>query len=162
MDAMEVSKQPAIFSHSNPKGVCDHPRNLTDEQIKAVAQTGGVIGISPYSIFCETTPGVWPTLEDYVTCIDYVVNLVGPDHVGLGSDKFEGKSRAEFQKFWIRYRDMFPGYGDFSTRQVQGLQDIESLPRVTEILARRGYDEATILKILGGNFLRVFSQVWRG
>ena len=82
MDAMQYSKAPVLITHSNPRALVNHPRNTTDEQIKALAEKGGVIGVTGYSLFCEVRKGVRPTFEDYLNLIDYTVKLVGPDCVG--------------------------------------------------------------------------------
>ncbi len=161
LDAIEVSKHPVIFSHSNPKNVCNHNRNITDEQIKAVAAKGGVVCLTSYSIFCETHKGEWPTLEDYATCIDYVVQLVGVDHAGIGTDNWEAKTQADFQKVVVRFWDNFSPYSSLKTRHVQGMQTIQNLPQVAVLLARRGYKPDDITKIFGGNLMRVFDTVWR-
>lgn len=160
LEAIEVSKDPAIFSHANARAVCDNIRNITDEQVRAVAAKGGVVGVTPYSIFAETKPGVRPTLDDYITHIDYLVQLVGIDHIGIGTDLFEGNTRANFQKFLIRYPEMFRPYSKFETRHCVGLETIAGLPGVAVGLLRRGYAEEDTRRILGGNFLRVFKQVW--
>ncbi|HEY8418722.1 MAG TPA: dipeptidase [Limnochordales bacterium] len=132
-DVLEVSRHPVIASHSNARAICDHPRNLTDAQIRALAARGGVMGMN----FCpEFVRSDGPaTLEDVVRHIDHIVALVGPDHVGLGSD-FDGIDGTPV-----------------------GLEDVSRLPAVTEALLARGYDEDSVRKILGGNFLRVFQQV---
>ena len=132
---IELSDQPIIASHSNARAVCDHRRNLTDDQIRALAERGGVMGMN----FCpEFVRADGPaTLEDVVRHIDHIVQLVGPDHVGLGSD-FDGIDSTPI-----------------------GLEDASRFPAITEALLARGYDEVSVQKILGGNFLRVFQSVLR-
>jgi membrane dipeptidase len=132
-DVMEISAQPVVASHSNARALCDHPRNLRDEQIRALAAAGGVVGINFYPRFVDPAR---PTLARVVDHIDHVASLVGPDHVGLGSD-FDGIESVP-----------------------EGLEDATRFPAVTEELLRRGYREDDVRKILGGNFLRVFRQVW--
>ncbi|WP_324715721.1 dipeptidase [Carboxydochorda subterranea] len=132
-DVMEVSRAPVMASHSNARALCDHPRNLADDQIRALARKGGVIGINFYPGFLRRDGPA--TLDDAVRHIDYLVELVGPDHVGLGSD-FDGISVTP-----------------------QGLEDPSRLPALTEALVRRGYDDGSIRKILGENFARLFRTV---
>lgn len=87
LDAIDVSDKPCLFSRLNPRATAlEQQRNLTDEQIVACAAKGGVIGLIPYSPLCATTPGVRPSVDDYLRHIDYVVDLVGIDHVAIGTD----------------------------------------------------------------------------
>ncbi|MBO8141561.1 MAG: membrane dipeptidase [Firmicutes bacterium] len=130
---LEIYPGPVIASHSNARAVCDHPRNLTDRQIRALAGTGGVMGINFCPDFLRAGGGA--TLDDVVRHIDHIVGLVGPDHVGIGSD-YDGI-------------DSTPA----------GLEDVSRLPALTEALLRRGYGEKAVAAILGGNFARVFRQV---
>jgi membrane dipeptidase len=174
-DALEVSKAPLIASHSSCRALCDHPRDMTDDMIKALAAKGGVIQINYEKSFIDqaykdaqqkesggvvalfdrfkkecgdddacigkklaeqekqaTAEGKLPHVswERIVDHIDHAVKLVGPDHVGLGSD-FDGASMPD------------------------GMEDVSHLPKITEALLRKGYSPDDIRKILGGNTLRV-------
>jgi membrane dipeptidase len=131
-DLMEVAKGPVMASHSNARAVCDHPRNMTDEMIKAMADRGGVMGMNFAPSFVHPTNA---TVQGVVDHIDHIVDLVGPDHVGLGSD-FDG----------IPYTPV-------------GLEDATRMPNITAELVKREYDEEDIKKILGGNHLRLIKQV---
>ncbi|OPY58211.1 MAG: Membrane dipeptidase (Peptidase family M19) [Pelotomaculum sp. PtaU1.Bin035] len=131
-DVIKVSRQPVIASHSNCRAICDHPRNLKDEQIKALASNGGVMGIAFVPDFLG---GESPSIDDVIAHIDHVIAVAGPDCVGIGSD-FDGT-------------DILPA----------GLDACSSLPAVTSGLLKRGYNGEVIKKILGGNFLRVIGQV---
>jgi membrane dipeptidase len=131
-DLMEVAKGPVMASHSNARAVCDHPRNMTDEMIKAMADRGGVMGMNFAPSFVHPTNA---TVQGVVDHIDHIVDLVGPDHVGLGSD-FDG----------IPYTPI-------------GLEDATRMPNITAELVKREYDEEDIKKILGGNHLRLIKQV---
>lgn len=132
---LAVSRQPVVASHSNCRALCNHPRNLTDRQIKALARQGGVMGMNFYPPFVDPAQA---TVERVVDHIDHVLQLVGPDHVGLGSD-FDGIDETPI-----------------------GLEDVTRLPSLTEAMFQRGWDESTMAKILGGNFSRVFRHVWGG
>jgi membrane dipeptidase len=126
--ALEVSRKPVIFSHGNARQLCDHPRNLTDQQLKALAAKGGVIGMSYVPVFIDAED---PTLERLLDHVDHVVSVAGIDVVGLGSD--------------------FDGGGTL-------LADATEVPRITEGLLTRGYREGDIRKILGENTFRVLQE----
>jgi membrane dipeptidase len=176
-DVLEVTKAPVIASHSSVRTLCDHPRNLSDEMLEALAANNGVIQICFVSSFVKKTKpnperekalaklrekyGSWSevkdenlrekmeneymdiyekyseekaTVEDLVDHIDYVVKLIGVDHVGIGTD--------------------FDGGGG-----VEGCDDVSELPNITKELLRRGYSEEDIQKIWGKNIMRVFRKV---
>ena len=133
-DVIKRSKAPIVASHSNCYALCPHLRNLKDEQIKALADKGGVIGITFVPNFL-TQEKRKTTVEDVVKHIDYLVEKVGVDYIGLGSD--------------------FDGTGGLPL----GLEGVDKVPNITGELLDRGYKEKDIKKILGENFLRVFKEV---
>jgi membrane dipeptidase len=150
-DVMETSTQTVIATHSNARAVCDHPRNLTDEQIKALAANGGVMGLllHPGMIGPEN-----PTVSHAVDHIAYVADLVGIDHIGLGadySDEFLADFPASGQEC-IMPMEMLRA-------QVKGCGKIEEIPNLTVEMVRRGFSEADIRKVMGENMLRVFEKV---
>lgn len=132
-DILSVTKNPIIASHSGVKALRNHYRNLTDDQIRAIAATGGVIGVIFYPPFLTSNYNAY--ISTVVSHIDYIVNLVGIDFVALGSD-FDGIERT-----------------------VIGLENTSKFPSLTTALLQHGYTNAQVQKILGGNFLRVFHQV---
>ena len=131
-DVLDHTKHPVIASHSNSRAICGHPRNMTDEMIVALAENGGVMGINFAPSFVHPTLA---TLQGVVDHIDHIVDLVGPDHVGLGSD-FDGIPSTPV-----------------------GLEDATRMPYITDELVKREYNEVDIKKILGGNHLRLMKQV---
>lgn len=131
-DLIEVSRRPIVASHSNCRALCDHPRNLTDDQIRALAKRGGVVGLSFVPQFIHPRNASVQRLVDH---IDHIVDLVGPRYVGLGSD-FDGMPKTP-----------------------EGLEDVSKMPNITKELIRRGYPEDEIRMILGENHLRVFREV---
>jgi membrane dipeptidase len=133
-DVVELSTQPIIASHSNSRAVCNHRRNLTDDQIKALAKNGGVMGMNFAAAFVKEDGK--PKLDDLLNHIDHIVELVGPEHVGLGSD-FDGIGAAP-----------------------EELTDASTMPLITDGLCKRGYSDEHIRLILGGNYFRVFKEVW--
>jgi membrane dipeptidase len=154
MEAMETSSAPVIFSHSNARRLCDHERNIRDDQIRACAQTGGVIAVTGVGRFLGPKG---PIVEHLVEHVDYMVQMVGPRHVGLGMDSVLEAS-APNQPF-RRSRTYWPEaqYPDTGTGYVAP----EAWPSLTQALLDRGYDEPAIRGILGENFLRVAQQVWK-
>lgn len=162
LDVLELSADPVIISHANVRALCDSPRNLSDELIRALARRGGTLGITAYSPFCETKPGRRPTLDDVVDHVAYVADLVGVQHVGIGSDFFEGESEVRFERFFrVRYPDVVRQY-TLETVYAEGFDGVACYPRLTEGLLKRGFAAVDVRKILGENFLRVFRAVWRG
>jgi len=131
-DALQISKTPIVCSHSSSRFLCDHPRNLTDDQMRALAQAGGVCQITLYHGFLRKEGEA--SILDAMTHLDHAISVMGIDHVGLGTD--------------------FDGDGG-----VVGLADASELTLFTRQLLKRRYSQEDIQKIWGGNFLRVMRQV---
>jgi membrane dipeptidase len=131
-DLMDICGKPMIASHSNCREICDHPRNLTDEMIKALSERGAVIGVNFVTDFVHPTNA---TLEGVVDHIEHIIELVGVEHVGLGSD-FSGIPTTP-----------------------RGLEDVTKMPGITRELLRRGHSEEDIRKILGQNHLNLFKNI---
>jgi membrane dipeptidase len=174
-DALAVTTKPVIASHSSCRALCNVPRNMTDDMLRALAKNGGVVGINFSADFLNpldaeglmksvnaisgTEPAVTgkeldeyaaknflgtlradhpkghATIDDAIAHIDHAVKVAGVDHVGIGSD-FDGIDTAPI-----------------------GLEDISKMPELTAALLRRGYSEADVKKIIGGNLLRVLREV---
>lgn len=170
MDAMEAATKPCIFSHSNPKALFDHPRNITDEQAKKCAESGGVVGVVAWA------PLLWnhknlPCADDYVDAIAYYANLIGIEHVSIGTDTqcqpaaYDRRETRYIQLLEPPCRDVFlalaeAGYGTRSAYP-EGLYNMCNMPNVVERMLRRGFSEQEISMVLGRNLLRVFDQTWR-
>ena len=131
-DALEISSMPIVCSHSSSRALCDHPRNLTDDQMRALAAKGGVAQTTLYSGFLKKEGEA--TIIDAIEHLEHAIKIMGIDHVGLGTD--------------------FDGDGG-----VKGLADSSELINFTRQLLARRYSERDIQKIWGGNFLRVMGQV---
>jgi membrane dipeptidase len=155
MEAMEASAAPCIFSHSLARGLVDHERNISDDQIRALAKTGGVIGINGIGFFMNADGQA--TTEGMCRHIDYIAELIGPLHISLGIDFVIDD--AQMQAFVLANKElMYPnGYPAPPWRYWAP----ERLEELTEALLRRDYSEADVRGILGDNFLRVARQVWR-
>ena len=131
-DALEISSMPIVCSHSSSRALCDHPRNLTDDQMRALAAKGGVAQTTLYPGFLKKDGEA--TIIDAIEHLEHAIKIMGIDHVGLGTD--------------------FDGDGG-----VKGLVDSSELINFTRQLLARRYSERDIQKIWGGNFLRVMGQV---
>jgi membrane dipeptidase len=148
-EAIKESRHPVIASHSNVHSRVPAYQNKKDDMIKALADKGGVIGITAFPRLLEPDPTV-DTLLDH---IDHVVNLVGADHVGIGLDFAEGWAEDPTQrKKLLEIDGKIYDYPD-------GIDTISKLPNIARGLASRGYSDRDVEKILGGNFLRVFEAV---
>ncbi len=130
--ALEISSKPIVCSHSSARALCDHPRNLTDDQMRALAQKGGVAQTTIYHGFLKKDGEA--TINDVIAHLEYAIDVMGIDHVGLGTD--------------------FDGDGG-----VRGLADSSELINFTRRLLARRFSEHDIQKIWGGNFLRVMEEV---
>ena len=128
---LEATRGPLLATHSNAGGLTPHRRNLSDDQLRALARRGGVVGVNFYPAFTGGS-----TLQHVLNHVDYLVKIMGADHVGLGSD-FDGFSQT-----------------------ITGLEDVSKFPALTAGLLARGYAADDVRKILGGNALRVFRAVW--
>lgn len=149
-DVMEATRKPVIASHSNSRSICDHPRNLSDDQIKALAENEGVMGLNVGFVH-KNGP---PTLQGLLEHVDHVVDLVGADHVGIFGDLNEQFPEEIYREIW---KDTL---FSFSFPRPQGLESLSKLPNFTKGLVSRGYSDQEIEKILGANFLRVFRDVF--
>lgn len=159
-DAMKYASKPPVFSHSNPKALTPSPRCITDEQMRAVAELDGLVGISVYSPMTYTQTGIQPELADFLDRIDYTVNLIGIDHVGIGSDIFEGKAGIMWRATTKRRYPEMVGAFDRENIRVKGYEEHTELINVAYGLRARGYSLDDISKILGGNWLRIFRANW--
>jgi membrane dipeptidase len=162
-DAIEVSEKPILFSHTNCKAICDHPRNKTDDQIKALAAKGGVMGVSSFNWFVSDNPV--STLADLLDHYDHVLELVGPDHVGIGSDfELPGWEATGPDENWEAHKGI---YGSREWEQLRGrfppyIPDVNDARRYATIaggLIKRGHSAETVGKVLGLNMLRVYREV---
>ena len=166
-DALEISRGvPVICSHTNVRALVDNPRNISDRLMEAIADTGGVIGMTAFNDFharrrqdahVPRTPQVG--LDRHLDQYDYVKKLVGADHIALGPDFVDGPGRNVAQPM-DRHRMPPEAYSEQPWFYVRGFEDISELPNVTRGLIERGWSNAEIWKLLGENWLRVYEQVW--
>jgi membrane dipeptidase len=153
LDAIELANVPVIATHANARAVCDHPRNLTDEQVRAVAESGGVIGLCAFPAF--VSPKANPTLEGLLDHADYLSELVGPEHVGLGCD-FADEDEEDFEYYGYEPR-FYPRPPWTYPRGIRGFADVAN---ITTGLRARGFTDEQIHGVLGENFLRALGAGW--
>lgn len=153
MDAMELSSAPVIFSHSNPASVVPHYRNLTDEQIRRCAETGGVMGVNGVGRFLGDKDA---STEALFRCVDYVSQLVGPRHVGIG---FDYVWDLEKLNSWLGANSlMWPGS---SSAGLDNFAEPEQTLELTQMMLDHGYKADDVKGILGANWERVCGEVWK-
>lgn len=165
LDAIETSRKPVAFTHGNARSYHDVPRNKTDEALKALADRGGVVGVTCIVTFLRT--GYESTVDDYAEAIDDMVGRVGIDHVGIGTDYTQDQPESFWRYIGSQQGTKYPSTFDDGTARYQdrqlypkGLETPDKLPNLADALARRGRGSAEIEKILGGNWLRLFRDVW--
>jgi membrane dipeptidase len=160
MDAFELSKKPVIISHGNARALNNgHPRCISDASIKAMAKSGGVMGINFISFMVKEPEPV--SVDDVVDHFDYVSKLAGFEHVGVGSDfGLESNNYLPPDQLSKFLTSADKRYRVHHVEAVVGLQGPERMYVLTDALIRRGYSDANIRLILGGNFQRVLTQTW--
>lgn len=170
LGAVAASERPVLITHANAKAVRDVPRNKSDAVIKAVAATGGVIGASVYGPMCwNGDPSRRPNLSDFVRHLEHVVELVGIDHVSLGTDfpivSDLSKVTHIIERTMKRYAGNVNSYAaafgnDVKTRYLSDCGSSADLPNLTRLLVARGWKEADIRAFLGGNLVRALGRIW--
>lgn len=152
MDAMEVSSAPVIFSHSNPKSLWEHDRNIKDDQALACANTGGLVGVTGVGIFMGNDDA---STETFFRQIDYYAELIGPDHIGIGLDYVYD---IDAEKQYMAGVNS-PVSGNY--HNMNSFFTPDQLPELCELMISSGYSDDAIQQILGANYLRIAQQVWR-
>lgn len=153
LDALAQSERPDVFTHANARAVYDHPRNLTDEQIAKTAAKGGVVGLCAFPGFI-TDKTDRPTVDDLLAHLDHMVQVAGIDHVGLGVDFFFDEG------YWPNIELGNWSVDDWPEPPWHYPLDGANTLELMAGLARRGYSDADIRKVVGGNFMRILAEVW--
>lgn len=153
-ELVDISSTPVIFSHSNPRAVWDHPRNIPDDLMRACAARGGVIGLNGIGIFLGANDA---SIETYVRHVEYALQVVGDDHVGIALDYVF--DQAELDGYVAANPVMFPSSAGFGPSMA--MLAPWQLGDVANALVRRGHSTDTLRKLFGGNHARIARAVWR-
>ena len=175
LEAMDYATKPVVFTHSNPAKLFPHPRNITDEQIKRCAETGGVVCAAAYPEFLWDGENL-PTVDRMVDAVSYIADLVGVDHVGVASNaQVQAASCDPYEM--EDFNDVFPachgrsgtppylavykaGLG-LESMDTRGFASVANFPNMTHKLLERGFSKTDIKKIMGENILRVYKETWK-
>lgn len=154
-DVLEYSRNPVLFSHSNPRAIHDHPRNIPDDLIQGCAKSGGVVCLNGIGIFLGNND---ISTGNYFRHMDHVVQLVGAEHVGIGLDYVF--DTGELDEYLVKMKDSFPAELGYTA---DGLKCVspDQIEELVELQLKAGYSEQDIRNILGENLLRVAEAVWR-
>ncbi len=157
-DVILYSKKPVAYTHCLPSGLKDHPRNKSDEQLRFIAERNGFIGVTMFPAFLAR--GTEATVDDYVEAMDYVINLVGENCVGFGTDFTQGYEQNFFD--WLNHDK---GYGRTLVEfgeiiNPEGMRLIRDYPNLTAAMERAGWKEARIRKVLGDNWVTFLKEAW--
>ncbi|MBM3949217.1 MAG: membrane dipeptidase [SAR202 cluster bacterium] len=163
LDAAEISEMPVACTHANARAFVNHVRNKPGDALKVIAEKGGVIGANAWPTFLRK--GYESTVADYVDAIDDLVERIGVDHVGIGTDYCQDQPHRFFE--WIfaqqgtKFRPLPMDIPD-PHYHPEGMETPDTLGNVAIELGKRGYKPEDIEKVLGGNWMRLFRQVFRG
>jgi membrane dipeptidase len=164
-DAIAISSKPVVITHAGCSAIHAHPRNKTDEQLRALAGKGGVIGI--YDLPYLAASPKQPTVDDYMAHMEHALKVVGEDHVGVGSDAglepfdTSPKGMAEFKKSEEqRQKSGLAAPEEDRPTYVVGLNTPRRIEVIADQLLKRGYPARVTEKVVGGNFVRVLGEIW--
>ncbi|MEZ2148164.1 dipeptidase [Bradyrhizobium sp. DN5] len=166
MDAIEYSSAPVIISHANAKSVYPSPRNISDELIKAIAKSGGTIGVVGFPGFVSGDKR--PTIDQFIDHIAYMCDLVGTQYITLGIDYYGGQSPYVDERAATRMYERALANNSWSPKAYPapphyypaGIETPKTMLALTEALLRRGFTAEDIRKIYGENLLRIYENIW--
>jgi membrane dipeptidase len=166
-EGISASNAPVAITHSGCRALVDFPRNTPDAEMRALAAKGGVFGLY---LMPFLRPSGQPQKEDLLRHLDHALNVCGEDHIGIGTDQFlrgrvvDDAARQRQREFFERRQRLgiaAPGEAADVFNHVDGYNDMERFERITLDLSARGWPGRRIDKLLGGNFDRLFREVWR-
>jgi microsomal dipeptidase-like Zn-dependent dipeptidase len=152
-DAIETTSRPLIASHSNSRSLCDNPRNLTDEQVRAIADRGGCVGTSVHPSMLSPQA---PTLESYLEHMMHFVEIAGEDHVTIGADFIDYQIERVLPQLRQGAEIGIYHQGHVTVTGLSGFSDLAQIPG---LLRMRGLSESAVGKITGGNYLALIETV---
>ena len=155
LEAIEYSSNPVILSHSNPRAMRNHDRNVSDQLIKAIGATGGVVSLNGIGLFLSEHNN--PSVDLFVKHVNHVAELIGPEHVGIGLDYcFDTEELNEYVR---NNPDIYPA--DKGYQQGIAMVEPDQIPEIVEAMMASGWNEKDLRGFLGENNLRVARQVWK-
>jgi membrane dipeptidase len=168
LDTIDAGSGIVVCSHGNARAVIQSDRNYPDEVLTAVAQKGGLVGVAGWPPFISTNKDNRPSMDDMIRMIDYMVELVGVDHVGIGMDYMLGQAGTISNDDAMALYKYLVDSGDWSPKTYppppwhypEGIELPDTLYNLTGALLARGYKQEDVAKIWGGNWLRIMSEVW--
>lgn len=155
---IQQSSQPVAYTHCAPMALKSHARNKTDAEIRFMAERGGLVGVTMFPPFLRR--GNESTIEDYLEAIEHVINIAGEDHTAIGTDFTQGRGPQDMDIF---LRDKGYARRLLEIGEVimpEGIRRIEDFPNLTAAMQERRWTEPRIRKVIGGNWLRLFKEVW--
>jgi membrane dipeptidase len=167
-EATAFASRPLTISHSGARALYDHPRNVSDSAIKAVADKGGVVGVYFMPYLAANMHPAGSTLLDH---IDHVANVAGEDHVSIGTDGgvlplvIDARAREDARRDYEQRKAAgiaAPGEGPDVFTVVEDYNSIDKLERLSVDLMKRGWSTARLEKLLGANLMRLYAEVWGG
>ena len=166
METIEVSDEPVACTHANPKSYYDVPRNKAVDALKLMAEKGGVVGATCINGFLKT--GRQSTLESYLDAIEHTIDLVGIDHVGIGTDFTQDQTDDFWRYIGSQQGTKFPStfipsdvIENWDVYYPENLKTPDDMSALAPALLGRGYSPEDVTKVLGGNWMRLFRQVWK-
>jgi membrane dipeptidase len=157
-DVIRASDKPVAYTHCLPAGLKAHARNKSDAQLRFIAERGGFVGVTMFTPFLPQ--GAKAVVDDYVAAIEYVIDLVGEEQVGIGTDFTQGWG-PEFFDWITRDKGRTRKLTEFGEiLNPEGFRAIGDFPNLTAAMERRGWSETRTRRVMGENWLRVLREVW--